>query len=119
MAQLMGHATGHVTGPWMTTPAGLDTPQWRPLLPMLAYLGLRELQRWQAQTRAPRELATLSARERQVLALVAEGQGNKDIARQLGLSPHTVKRHVTHILDKLDLSSRGRAAALYQASLSA
>ncbi|WP_375122691.1 LuxR C-terminal-related transcriptional regulator [Variovorax sp. WS11] len=36
------------------------------------------------------------------------------IARALDLSPHTVKRHVARILDRLDLSSRGEAAAWYQ-----
>lgn len=53
----------------------------------------------------------LSAREAEVLALMARGMSNKLIARELDLSPHTVKRHVAHILDKLDLASRSQAAA--------
>jgi LuxR family maltose regulon positive regulatory protein len=40
---------------------------------------------------------------------------NKLIARELELSPHTVKRHVAHILDKLDVASRGQAAAWHHA----
>ena len=40
---------------------------------------------------------------------------NKLIARELDLSPHTVKRHVAHILDKLQLASRGQAAAWHHA----
>lgn len=56
----------------------------------------------------------LSARELQVLALLAEGQSNKLIARALDLSPHTVKRHVARILDRLDLSSRVQAANWYR-----
>ncbi len=52
----------------------------------------------------------LSEREREVLALVASGASNKHIARQLSLSPHTVKRHLCNILDKLDCDSRGQAA---------
>jgi len=53
----------------------------------------------------------LSQREREVLALLAEGSSNKLIARALDISPHTVKRHVANILDKLGLGSRGQAAA--------
>jgi len=53
----------------------------------------------------------LSAREAEVLALIASGQSNKHIARALDLSPHTVKRHVANILDKLAVGSRGQAAA--------
>lgn len=58
-------------------------------------------------------LSTLSARETEVLARLAAGESNKLIARALALSPHTVKRHVANILDKLGVDSRGRAAALY------
>jgi LuxR family transcriptional regulator, maltose regulon positive regulatory protein len=48
-----------------------------------------------------------------VLARLAAGDSNKLIARAFDLSPHTVKRHVANILDKLDLRSRGQAAAWY------
>jgi LuxR family transcriptional regulator, maltose regulon positive regulatory protein len=58
-------------------------------------------------------VASLSEREREVLALMAEGQSNKLIARALGLSPHTVKRHVANILTKLVLDSRTQAAAFW------
>ena len=58
-------------------------------------------------------LAPLSEREREVLALIARGDSNKLIARAFDLSPHTVKRHVANILDKLALQSRGQAAAWY------
>lgn len=53
----------------------------------------------------------LSQREAEVLAQIAAGASNKHIARALDLSPHTVKRHVANILDKLGLNSRGEAAA--------
>jgi LuxR family transcriptional regulator, maltose regulon positive regulatory protein len=53
----------------------------------------------------------LSQRESEVLELIAAGDSNKHIARALDISPHTVKRHVANILDKLGLSSRGQAAA--------
>ena len=58
--------------------------------------------------------AGLSARELEVLALLADGQSNKLIARALDLSPHTVKRHVARILDRLDLASRMQAADWYR-----
>ncbi len=61
--------------------------------------------------------AGLSGRELQVLALLAEGQSNKLIARALELSPHTVKRHVARILDRLDLASRLQAADWYRTHL--
>jgi DNA-binding CsgD family transcriptional regulator len=54
----------------------------------------------------------LSAREREVLRLVARGLSNPAIAAELALSGHTVKRHVTNILVKLNLPTRAAAAAL-------
>ena len=56
----------------------------------------------------------LSARELEVLERIAAGDSNKLIARAFDLSPHTVKRHVANILDKLGLDSRGQAAAWYR-----
>jgi DNA-binding CsgD family transcriptional regulator len=53
----------------------------------------------------------LSPRELDVLKLIAAGDSNKLIARAYDLSPHTVKRHVANILDKLGVQSRGQAAA--------
>lgn len=58
------------------------------------------------------DLGKLSAREREVLALVADGLSNAAIAERLELSDHTVKRHVANILLKLDLPTRAAAAAL-------
>ena len=53
----------------------------------------------------------LTARELEVLTLVAQGLNNPDIARRLVLSEHTVRRHLANILRKLGLSSRTAAAA--------
>ncbi|MDP2819877.1 MAG: response regulator [Polaromonas sp.] len=55
-------------------------------------------------------LALLSAREREVLALIAVGDSNKLIARKLNIAETTVKIHVQHILRKLQLNSRVQAA---------
>jgi DNA-binding NarL/FixJ family response regulator len=61
---------------------------------------------------AAADLKALSAREREVLNLVAEGMTNAAIAGKFGLSEHTVKRHVANILMKLDLPTRAAAAAI-------
>ena len=53
----------------------------------------------------------LTAREAEVLALMAEGASNKLIARRLGISVHTAKFHVAAVLDKLDAGSRTDAVA--------
>jgi DNA-binding NarL/FixJ family response regulator len=54
-------------------------------------------------------LPHLTARELEVLKLVAKGKANRDIARQLFISENTVKNHVRNILDKLQLHSRMEA----------
>ena len=53
----------------------------------------------------------LTARELDVLALLAEGASNKAIARSLGISVHTAKFHVGSLLDKLDATGRTDAVA--------
>lgn len=52
----------------------------------------------------------LSPRELDVLRLIAQGLGNAQIAGRLGISPRTVKNHVSNILAKLNLPSRIEAA---------
>jgi DNA-binding CsgD family transcriptional regulator len=53
----------------------------------------------------------LTERERQVLSLVASGETNRQIAAALGISEHTVARHLSNIFDKLGLSSRTALSA--------
>ena len=60
-------------------------------------------------------LYSLSAREREILALLARGDSNKLIARELDIAETTVKVHVQHILRKLNLTSRVQVA-LYEAA---
>lgn len=57
-------------------------------------------------------LDQLTPREREVLTLVCEGLSNPEIAERLGRSEHTVHRHISNILTKLDLPSRAAAAAV-------
>src|SRR5439155_1694847 len=54
----------------------------------------------------------LTMREHEIIALVAQGMTNKEIARRLFIQLPTVKNHVHNILNKLQLSRRGQAAAL-------
>jgi DNA-binding NarL/FixJ family response regulator len=53
-----------------------------------------------------RGVQILTPREEQVVALIAASLSNRDIARELALSEHTVKKYIFHIFDKLGLSSR-------------
>ncbi len=62
------------------------------------------------------KLGQLSAQERRVLALVAEGKTNKEIAEQMGLSDKTVKNYLSNIFEKLQISRRSQAAVLYAES---
>jgi two-component system nitrate/nitrite response regulator NarL len=55
-------------------------------------------------------LPALSPREREILAFIAGGASNKEIARTLEVAESTVKIHVQHILRKLELTSRVQAA---------
>jgi two-component system response regulator DevR len=64
----------------------------------------------------PDELAQLTAQERKILLLVAEGKTNKEIAADVFLSDKTVKNYVSSILAKLNLERRAQAAA-YMARL--
>lgn len=56
------------------------------------------------------KLASLSEREREILALLAQGLTNREIAARLAISDKTVKFHVSNILEKLHLSDRTQAA---------
>ncbi len=55
---------------------------------------------------------TLTTRETEVLAMIADGLGNKIIAARLGISTHTVKFHVASIFAKLDAGSRTEAVTI-------
>jgi DNA-binding NarL/FixJ family response regulator len=64
----------------------------------------------QARPRRRREWpAGLTSREVEVLALLASGRTNKQIGRQLFVSPRTVGHHIQHIYRKLDVSTRAAA----------
>ncbi len=75
---------------------------------------LRAIQRAPAAPAAPRAAALvepLTARELEVLALLAGGRSNREIADRLFVTLDTVKKHVTHVLDKLGAGNRTEAVA--------
>ena len=76
--------------------------------PSLAFGLLREM----SSPRPSDPLAELSARERQVLELVANGLSNQEIGLKLGLAEKTIKHYMTNILTKLQVRSRVEAALL-------
>jgi DNA-binding NarL/FixJ family response regulator len=66
-----------------------------------------------ADTAAPTAaLAELTPREAEILEHIAVGQDNAQIAAHLGLSEKTVRNHITHIFDKLQVENRARAIVL-------
>jgi DNA-binding NarL/FixJ family response regulator len=83
----------------------------RVLTPGLASRALRALRGREAPPRPP-ALAQLSAREEEVLRLLATGETNRQIARRLFVSEETIKSHVAAILRKLEVSDRTRAAVV-------
>jgi two-component system, NarL family, nitrate/nitrite response regulator NarL len=85
-----------------------------PLARDLAALMIDALHGIEERAVARERAATLSAREREVLALLAGGARNRQIADELLISEFTVKRHVQNILQKLDLTSRHSAARFYR-----
>jgi DNA-binding NarL/FixJ family response regulator len=72
----------------------------------------RFVRRDQAAAVAPRELSSLTAREREVLTLMARGLSNAELADRLHLSEATVKTHVARILSKLELRDRVQAVVV-------
>lgn len=66
--------------------------------------------RWTAT--APQAAFELTAREEQVLQQVAKGATNREVADTLWISPHTVRTHLQHIFEKLNVQTRTEAVAL-------
>ena len=64
-------------------------------------------------------LGVLTAKQRVVLELVAQGRSNKEIARSLGISEHTVHHHIADLLGRLGVTSRAAAAAFFAEHASA
>lgn len=101
LAQTLRHQAALQAGQMFTAPA--------------ATVASSDTQTVAAAPQAVNPLDSLSPRELEVLQRLAAGESNKLIARAFSLSPHTVKRHVANILNKLGASSRGQAAAWLRA----
>jgi DNA-binding NarL/FixJ family response regulator len=79
---------------------------------------IEEFSRRTSTSTPPPAIESLTAREVEVLRLVARGQTNAEIAAELVVSEHTVKTHVAHILQKLDLRDRTQAVVVaYESGL--
>lgn len=76
-----------------------------------AHAALRSL-RPTPRTKAPDPFGALTARERDILAMIAAGHGNAAIARRLGITSKTAANHVSNILPKLGVTDRTQAALL-------
>ena len=84
-----------------------------PLSRDMAALMIDAIHTLEARSKARERAAVLSEREKEVLAFVARGARNREIAEELAISEFTVKRHMQNILQKLDVPSRRAAAAFY------
>ena len=79
--------------------------------PQIATKVLQQLRAQTADTTAAKTIRTeLSERELEVLRLIANGKDNAEIARELFISPKTVKNHISNILMKLQIENRIQAA---------
>jgi two-component system response regulator NreC len=76
------------------------------LYPSMAKLLVKDYLELDQDSKTPRALDGLSAREQEVLGHLADGAGNAEIADTLGISPKTVARHRENIMRKLNLHSR-------------
>ncbi|GAA0995042.1 LuxR family transcriptional regulator [Acrocarpospora macrocephala] len=80
-------------------------------VPLVTHVDLLARRTGISLTEAPEEPALLTPRELEVLRLVAEGRSNRDIASQLSISAKTASVHVSNIIAKLGVSTRGEATA--------
>jgi LuxR family transcriptional regulator, maltose regulon positive regulatory protein len=97
-----------------------DSPRNKPNPELISYaeeLMMRWRQRHEPQAVEKDKLSVaelLSTRERNIISLIARGQSNKEVARDLGISPETVKSHMKHIFEKLEVEKRTQAVARAQ-----
>lgn len=82
-----------------------------PCSPRIAAQLLQQAVSRSARTAAPVVASGLTSREREVFALLKKGRSNKEIAAELCIAEATVKNHVHHLLAKMQVSTRGKAAA--------
>jgi DNA-binding NarL/FixJ family response regulator len=86
-----------------------------PCSPRLAAQLLEQAVHRSASPASPGAASGLTGRERQVFDLLKRGRSNKEIAAQLHIAEATVKNHVHHLLGKMQVTTRGKAAAAHGA----
>jgi DNA-binding NarL/FixJ family response regulator len=77
---------------------------------------LRRTKRKPVKSGSPAPIKTLTAREKEILDLVAKGTSNKDIAEKLVVKEVTVKTHLNNIFKKLNVTNRTQATLLLVSS---
>ena len=85
--------------------------------PSMTVKMIEMLRGYQPGQESKNSLELLTKREREILRLLSHGESNKTIAAALSISYDTVKQHVRHILNKLNMSSRVKAAVLFAKEL--
>jgi DNA-binding NarL/FixJ family response regulator len=83
-----------------------------PLSPAIARSVVESFQRVQ-NVKSGSSIDLLTSREMEVLSATSQGARNKDLANTFGVSPETIRNHLRHIYNKLQVTSRTEAAALY------
>jgi DNA-binding NarL/FixJ family response regulator len=83
-------------------------------VPMTPEIARKVIGQFRQQAATASQVEDLTDREREVLALVMRGQGNKEIAEQLGVTVAAVKWHLQHIYEKLHVHSRTEAALKFK-----
>ena len=117
MAQLIldgGPQIGELLASFQDSPRNKPNPE---LISFAEDLMQRWLERREPQAVQNAEISVaelLSTRERNIINLIARGQSNKEVARDLGISPETVKSHMKHIFEKLEVEKRTQAVARAQ-----
>jgi DNA-binding CsgD family transcriptional regulator len=124
------HRVEYTMDCWMQTPDGLirgfsldaserdPSERDRDVLDVLAHHLAVVLGRWDPRLPASAEGLGLTARQAEVLAWVARGRTNAEIASTLSLSPNTVRKHLENAFERLGVSNRAAAIAMaYEANL--
>jgi DNA-binding NarL/FixJ family response regulator len=111
-----GYLLKEVTGSQLTNAIRTVADGFSLIYPSVAKRVLDEFGRLRGGDRAAGDdegYSDLTAREREVLKLVASGRANKEIAATLGISERTVKTHISNIFSKLELTDRTQAALYF------
>lgn len=84
--------------------------------PMSREIASKVIASFQEPAAAATEVEDLSAREREILELLASGKSNKELARHLNLTEGTVRWHLSHVYDKLHVRSRTEAVLKFHSA---